>query len=75
MNTEHTRELVTAMFERWEQAGDTGPFLAALADDLFWTVTGSSPDRGPTPARRRTSRACTAGWTSGWSPGRCRGCG
>jgi ketosteroid isomerase-like protein len=46
MDTEHTRALVTAMFERWEQEGDTGPFLAALADDLSWTVTGSSPIAG-----------------------------
>jgi len=46
MTTEHTRALVTGMFERWEQKGDTGPFLAALADDLSWTVTGSSPIAG-----------------------------
>ncbi|MGD0068718.1 MAG: hypothetical protein ABSB76_35460 [Streptosporangiaceae bacterium] len=45
-STEQTRALVTEMFERWEQAGDTGPFLAALADDLCWTVTGSSPIAG-----------------------------
>jgi uncharacterized protein len=45
-STEQTRALVTEMFERWEQAGDTGPFLSALADDLCWTVTGSSPIAG-----------------------------
>jgi uncharacterized protein len=46
VSTEQTRLLVTEMFERWEHHGDTGPFLSALADDLSWTVTGSSPIAG-----------------------------
>ena len=39
------KTLVSALFERWEQ-GDSGPFFAALAEDLIWTARGTTPISG-----------------------------
>lgn len=52
MSTEDTRTFVTALFDSWQNDGDTGPLLAALADDLRWTVTGTSPISGVTTSKQ-----------------------
>lgn len=52
MGTQDTRAFVTAMFDSWQNDGDTGPLLAALADDLHWTVTGTSPIAGVYASRQ-----------------------
>jgi ketosteroid isomerase-like protein len=39
--TEENRQTVRAAFEQWEQ-GDSRPFFALVADDVRWTVTGST---------------------------------
>ncbi len=44
--TEQTRSMLTAVFATWQSAQDPQPFVAALADDLVWTVTGTSPLSG-----------------------------
>ena len=44
--TEQTREFLTRMFDAWSRQDDPGPFVTALADDLHWTVTGTSPIAG-----------------------------
>ncbi len=49
--TEQARALVEEMFDRWQNHGDTGPFLAALDEDLHWTVSGSSPIAGTYTSR------------------------
>jgi uncharacterized protein len=36
---------VSKLFETWE-AGDSGPFFAALVDDLTWTAAGTTPISG-----------------------------
>ena len=41
-STESTRRLVSGVFERWEADGDPAAFLAALSDDVVWTIAGSS---------------------------------
>lgn len=41
MDTKETEILITAAFERW-RAGTGGPF-ELLADDVEWTIVGSSP--------------------------------
>ena len=42
--TAETRTFVTELFDSIERRGkDWRPLLDALADDLVWTVTGSSP--------------------------------
>jgi uncharacterized protein len=40
-----TRAVLNSVFEAWERR-DAGPFVAALADDLSFTVTGTSPIAG-----------------------------
>ena len=45
--TEQTRRFLTEWFDRLEATGfDGGVFLDALADDLVWTATGTSPVSG-----------------------------
>ena len=45
--TERTRRFLTDWFDRLEASGFDGRvFLDALADDLVWTATGSSPVSG-----------------------------
>jgi len=45
--TAETRAFVTGLFSSIARRGnDWGPLLDALADDLEWTVTGSSPISG-----------------------------
>jgi uncharacterized protein len=46
MDGDDTRALIAAVFEAWAAQGDTAPFVDALADDLTWTVTGTSPIAG-----------------------------
>ena len=46
MTTQETRAFLTGVFEAWSQANDPAPFVAALAEDLVWTVTGTSPIAG-----------------------------
>ena len=45
-STVDTRDFLVAMFDAWSRLDDPGPFVAALADDLTWTVTGTSPIAG-----------------------------
>jgi ketosteroid isomerase-like protein len=44
--TDETRAFLTAMFDTWSAQNDPAPFVAALSDDLVWTVTGTSPIAG-----------------------------
>jgi uncharacterized protein len=39
------KQFVSGLFELWEQ-GNAEPFFAALAPDLTWTVSGSTPISG-----------------------------
>jgi ketosteroid isomerase-like protein len=39
------KELVGDLFRKWEN-GDSSDFFAALADDVVWTVIGSTPVSG-----------------------------
>ena len=39
------KEFVTDLFNRWEM-GDSAPFFAALAPDVVWTATGTTPISG-----------------------------
>lgn len=43
--TEENRRIVTDAFARWS-AGGTGFFSEVLADDVVWTIEGSSPSAG-----------------------------
>ena len=43
--TEENRELVRSSFAAWER-GDTRPFFAIVADDVQWTVIGSTSISG-----------------------------
>ncbi len=42
---EHNKLLVREAFRPWE-AGDSGPFFALIADDVRWTVIGTTPASG-----------------------------
>jgi uncharacterized protein len=44
--TERTRAFVTDLFDRIAATGGYAPLLDALAEDLVWTVTGTSPISG-----------------------------
>jgi len=50
------RQLVSDAFASWAE-GDTGPFFALVADDVTWTVIGSTPVSGTF----RSKRAFTEG--------------
>ncbi|MEQ8654161.1 MAG: nuclear transport factor 2 family protein [Kiloniellales bacterium] len=43
--SEENKALVRAVFGPWE-AGDAGPFLDLIAEDVTWTVRGSTPVSG-----------------------------
>lgn len=44
--TEETRAFLTGLFQAWTQQGNPAPFVDALADDVTWTATGTSPISG-----------------------------
>jgi len=50
MTSEVGEDLVAAAFEGWAK-GD-GDFFSILADDVSWTITGSSPVAGTYTSRR-----------------------
>jgi uncharacterized protein len=41
----NAKEFITRLFDRWEQ-GDMQGFFNALADNVRWTVSGSTPISG-----------------------------
>jgi hypothetical protein len=43
--TDYNKQLVHQAFQPWEQ-GDSGPFFGLVADDVKWTVIGSTPVSG-----------------------------
>ncbi|MES0885277.1 nuclear transport factor 2 family protein [Roseibium sp. SCP14] len=43
--TDSNKQLVRQAFQPWEQ-GDSGPFFDLVADDVKWTVIGSTPVSG-----------------------------
>lgn len=45
MSTEQNRQLVADAFAAWGQ-GDSKPFFAIVADDVTWTVIGTTPISG-----------------------------
>jgi ketosteroid isomerase-like protein len=45
MSTEQNRRLVADAFAAWGQ-GDSKPFFAIVADDVTWTVIGTTPISG-----------------------------
>jgi ketosteroid isomerase-like protein len=48
--TEETRAFLEDLFDRLAREGWTsGLFLDSLADDMVWTVTGTSPILGDVP--------------------------
>lgn len=58
-DTGRTRAFMTELFERIERGdGDYTPLLDALADDLEWTVTGSSPIAGTYRGKADYVRRC-----------------
>ncbi len=42
---DENKRLVREAFRPWE-AGDSGPFFALIADDVVWTVIGTTPASG-----------------------------
>jgi uncharacterized protein len=40
------KELVSSLFQRWEEEGDPSAFMSALAPDVVWTAKGSTPISG-----------------------------
>jgi uncharacterized protein len=43
--TENNKQLVRRAFTPWED-GDSGPFFELIADEVTWTVIGSTPASG-----------------------------
>jgi uncharacterized protein len=43
--TENNKDLVRRAFTPWED-GDSGPFFELIADEVTWTVIGSTPVSG-----------------------------
>ncbi|MFL5823287.1 MAG: nuclear transport factor 2 family protein [Solirubrobacteraceae bacterium] len=52
MPAEENKQLMSAVFEELA-AGNGQPFMDALADDVRWTVAGSSPWSGTYEGKRR----------------------
>lgn len=46
MGSEQTRAFLQDVFTRWADTGDRQVWIAALAQNLRWTVTGSSETSG-----------------------------
>jgi len=45
MRTDENKTLVRTAFEPWER-GDSGPFFALIAEDVVWTVIGTTSVSG-----------------------------
>ena len=50
MGTEENRQLITEAFVAWA-TGDSRPFFRLVADDVRWTVIGSTPVSATFPSR------------------------
>ncbi|MGH2588577.1 MAG: nuclear transport factor 2 family protein [Dehalococcoidia bacterium] len=50
MSTSDNKELIRAAFEAWTKG--EGDFFRLLADDVRWTITGSSPVAGTYTSRQ-----------------------
>jgi ketosteroid isomerase-like protein len=48
---EENKRLVRDAFRPWEE-GNSGPFFALIADDVAWTVIGSTPASGVFPSKQ-----------------------
>jgi ketosteroid isomerase-like protein len=53
------RRLVTDAFAAWE-TGDSGPFFALVADDVSWTVIGTTPVSGHYRSKREFVKGALA---------------
>ena len=51
MGTEETRKRIGDAFAAWAK-GDTKPFFALVADDVTWTVIGTTPISGRYESKR-----------------------
>lgn len=49
--SDDNREAVRTAFEHWER-GDSGPFFALVADDVRWTVIGTTAISGTYTSKR-----------------------